>query len=281
MIQDNELGEDIIRADLLLTGGHSVSAQLHQDDPVLQQLLKVFDEDGVAAPPSFALQRVDGAGYVMLRSRDILTISIDRLLARSDCVRQTNSHLLIEDFLSPQSYRDLLDYTQQRQFDFTSTTITSQTGQNVVDPTRRISQVVYELPKFRALFWEKIYDRLPQVRQILGLDQFAVDHAECQLTAHGDGAFFRRHCDSDGQPNAMRTVSYVYYFFHEPKGFDGGALRLFANEDASHVDLTPLNNSIIFFSSNAPHEVLPVSVPSRKFADSRFTINGWIRRVAP
>lgn len=34
---------------------------------------------------------------------------------------------------------------------------------------------------------------------------------------------------------------------------------------------------IIFFLSRYMHEVLPVKCPSRNFADSRFTINGWIR----
>ncbi|MGB8690572.1 MAG: proline hydroxylase, partial [Microcoleus sp.] len=35
----------------------------------------------------------------------------------------------------------------------------------------------------------------------------------------------------------------------------------------------------VFFLSRYMHEVLPVSCPSKAFADSRFTINGWVRRT--
>ncbi|MBE9012911.1 2OG-Fe(II) oxygenase, partial [Pseudanabaenaceae cyanobacterium LEGE 13415] len=47
----------------------------------------------------------------------------------------------------------------------------------------------------------------------------------------------------------------------------------------SYQEIQPINNSIIFFPSHFLHEVLPVSCPSRQFADSRFTLNGWIRRA--
>jgi SM-20-related protein len=35
---------------------------------------------------------------------------------------------------------------------------------------------------------------------------------------------------------------------------------------------------LVVFPSRYLHEVLPVSCPSQTFADSRFTINGWVRR---
>jgi Rps23 Pro-64 3,4-dihydroxylase Tpa1-like proline 4-hydroxylase len=37
-------------------------------------------------------------------------------------------------------------------------------------------------------------------------------------------------------------------------------------------------DSIVFFPSSTEHEVLRVRVPSRAFADGRFTITGWIHR---
>jgi Rps23 Pro-64 3,4-dihydroxylase Tpa1-like proline 4-hydroxylase len=35
---------------------------------------------------------------------------------------------------------------------------------------------------------------------------------------------------------------------------------------------------LLLFPSTNDHEVLPVRVPTGAFADSRFTINGWIHR---
>ena len=39
------------------------------------------------------------------------------------------------------------------------------------------------------------------------------------------------------------------------------------------------NNSIVFFNSRCRHEVMPVICPSQAFENSRFTVNGWIRRL--
>jgi Rps23 Pro-64 3,4-dihydroxylase Tpa1-like proline 4-hydroxylase len=53
--------------------------------------------------------------------------------------------------------------------------------------------------------------------------------------------------------------------------------NFYVNAD-SYQAVEPRNNSIVFFLSRYLHEVLPVSCPSKAFADSRFTINGWVRR---
>jgi Rps23 Pro-64 3,4-dihydroxylase Tpa1-like proline 4-hydroxylase len=46
----------------------------------------------------------------------------------------------------------------------------------------------------------------------------------------------------------------------------------------SFKTIEPRNNSIVFFQSFYLHEVLPVSCPSKTFSDSRFTVNGWVRK---
>src|SRR5262249_19683336 len=46
--------------------------------------------------------------------------------------------------------------------------------------------------------------------------------------------------------------------------------------------ITPRQNTLVLFQSSYDHEVMPVRCPSRKFANSRFTVNGWIiREPAP
>jgi SM-20-related protein len=73
----------------------------------------------------------------------------------------------------------------------------------------------------------------------------------------------------------------VYYFFSEPKAFNGGALRLYAiggNSQQSFIDIEPERNSLLVFPSWAPHEVMPVHCPSGRFVDSRFAINCWLYR---
>ena len=57
------------------------------------------------------------------------------------------------------------------------------------------------------------------------------------------------------------------------------ALRLHVlskpDEKRKFVDIDPVHDSLVFFPSWLPHEVLPVSCPSRRFMDSRFAIHCW------
>lgn len=94
------------------------------------------------------------------------------------------------------------------------------------------------------------------------------------------------HNDNGSSETQNRELTYVYYFYREPKPFSGGELLLYDSkiennyyvQADSFKTVEPRNNSIVFFPSRYLHEVKLVSCPSKAFADSRFTINGWIRR---
>jgi Rps23 Pro-64 3,4-dihydroxylase Tpa1-like proline 4-hydroxylase len=75
----------------------------------------------------------------------------------------------------------------------------------------------------------------------------------------------------------------VYYFHAQPKAFSGGVLRLHSlasgkGDGGEHVDVEPVNDTLVFFPSWYPHEVLPVTCDSSRFEDSRFAINFWVHR---
>src|SRR5262249_43819742 len=105
-----------------------------------------------------------------------------------------------------------------------------------------------------------------------------------QLTASNDGDFFRPHNDNTQADAPSRAVTFVYFFHREPKRFAGGELLLYdwrlENDYPAPVALrktiSPEQNTIVFFSSECLHEVRRVTCPTRAFADSRFTLNGWI-----
>lgn len=120
---------------------------------------------------------------------------------------------------------------------------------------------------------------LPDMCGQLGTTRFEPRELEIELVAHCDGAFFREHQDRLGAPRLSRLISAVYYFHRLPKSFSGGALRIYpiagsksANE---FVEIEPINDTLVFFPSWFPHEVLPVNCPSGRFEDSRFAINCW------
>jgi Rps23 Pro-64 3,4-dihydroxylase Tpa1-like proline 4-hydroxylase len=122
----------------------------------------------------------------------------------------------------------------------------------------------------------------------LDIPAFTPASVEVQVTAHGDGHYFKLHNDSGSPDAATRGLSFVYYLFNEPKGFSGGELRLYdsivADGEARCGPLAetilPKNNSVLVFAPHCHREVLPVSVPSGRFRDGRFTVNGWLRRPA-
>ena len=109
---------------------------------------------------------------------------------------------------------------------------------------------------------------------------------ESQLTASNDGDYFRVHNDNSQANWPSREITYVYFFHREPRAFSGGELVLYNSCEDSGVPepvaarkrITPEQNTIVFFNSSVLHEVTPVRCPSQRFADSRFTLNGWLHR---
>ncbi|MGD1711784.1 2OG-Fe(II) oxygenase [Dapis sp. BLCC M172] len=142
-------------------------------------------------------------------------------------------------------------------------------------------------PELSALIQSKVLETLPEVLTKLNFRPFEISEIEVQLTAHNDGCYYKIHNDAGSEKTASRELTYVYYFYQEPKAFSGGELRIYDTElkgggaitHQNYKTITPANNSIVFFNSRCRHEVMPVVCPSKAFEHSRFTVNGWIRRL--
>ena len=189
---------------------------------------------------------------------------------------------MLRGFLDETTVAGLLDYALLRQADFAPTRL----GSKAVNPAVRVSTGLRELGGYRQILKTKILGSvLEQLVSRLQVPPFENPNLQTELVAHGDGAFYKRHIDTQTarykDVNQIRVLSAVYYFHAEPKAFSGGALRLYAIGDKdgeNFVDIEPLRNSLLVFPSWAPHEVMPVRCPSKQFIDSRFAINCWVRR---
>jgi Predicted proline hydroxylase len=189
-------------------------------------------------------------------------------------------YVQIDDFFSEEDYQKLLNLTLTNQNNFFSS--------EVINQESEYRQSYILLPEHFAELHELITHKLlttrPQVMEQLKIQMFLVAHLEIQITAHLHGGYYKIHQDVDGGKAANRKLTYVYYFYQEPQGFYGGDLRLYetliqgkaAIIQEKFTQIQPRNNSIIFFDSRCKHEVLPVYCPSQKFANGRFTLNGWI-----
>jgi Rps23 Pro-64 3,4-dihydroxylase Tpa1-like proline 4-hydroxylase len=153
-----------------------------------------------------------------------------------------------------------------------------------VNQTVRRARTLDGLGKLEAAFVERLKQQLQPALDKLGHKEFPLGRIEIQVTASNDGDYFRLHQDTG--PEDTREVSFVYFFHREPRRFSGGELRIYPTRvvdgrltpaDHAHT-LSPRQDTIVFFPSKNEHEVLPVRVPSKAFADSRFTVNGWIHR---
>jgi Rps23 Pro-64 3,4-dihydroxylase Tpa1-like proline 4-hydroxylase len=190
---------------------------------------------------------------------------------------------IFDEFLVVEELRGLLDYTLNNAANFRDTEVVGREGAGMFDPATRRSRVLYDLGLYQALFAQRLIAFLPHVLLRLGQPAFPVSQLEVQLTATNDAEFFRCHSDNDAHGVQGRSVTFVYFFHREPLAFSGGELRIFDTEVQDDRTLTtgpyrlvyPQQNQVVFFASWCRHEILPVACPSRDFADSRFTVNGW------
>ncbi|MEO0984572.1 MAG: 2OG-Fe(II) oxygenase [Cyanobacteria bacterium J06639_14] len=186
----------------------------------------------------------------------------------------------IDDFLSPEVHQRLIEHAIAEAAAFSATTTMTQ-----AEKYRR-SKVLFNFPEFADLVRAQIGDRLSDVLSTLNMEPFPLHHMEAQLTAHNDGDYYKLHNDGGGKPaTKTRVLTYVYYFYREPKPFSGGELVIydtklennrFVKAGDAYKIVEPRHNSVVFFPSRCLHEVLPIHCPSQAFADSRFTINGWL-----
>jgi len=190
-------------------------------------------------------------------------------------------YALIDDFLSPNQLSELLRYSIKKQPEFVPTTNSAN------DPNYRRSFYLSYFPEFSELMINLVRKITPQILTHLGINNFEIGQIESQMTAHNHGNYYKIHNDSGSPDTVTRTLTYVYYYYREPKAFTGGELVIYDSKiengfsvaAKSHKVIQPKNNTIVFFPSHCMHEVLPVSCPSEYFADSRFTINGWVRHT--
>src|SRR5262249_39125663 len=146
-------------------------------------------------------------------------------------------------------------------------------------PEHRTSLVLHDCPEVFPWFVEIVRQLLPVVCERLLIPPFYPTAVEAQLTAHGDGGFFKAHPDNGSYRLHRRAVSYAYYFSERDGRFAGGELVFHGDPlgGAPAATMSPRRNSIVFFPSGVLHEVRPVQA-APDFRACRFTINGWLSR---
>jgi len=192
--------------------------------------------------------------------------------------------VVLDEFLAPQELDELVNYALEHEAEFQSSAVVSPSGDpGVIDYDHRRSRVLMDLGKHEQIILERIRCVLPQVLDLIGIEEFPVTDVEAQITASNDGDFFGAHCDDAQETIASRRLTFVYFFHREPRQFEGGELRLHDSRGSerhlstgSYHTIVPQQNQIVFFPCSRLHEITPVECLSQAFVDSRFTLNGWL-----
>lgn len=281
-----------IKVKLLLAGGHEYTLYLKTNDPLLYTLMSTLatrsQQEKTASSHLFQISLNEGREAICFPSEYLIGLVTEPPIywQKSEVEKAqsldilTSQFVQIDNFFTKDETNRLLDYVLKNESEFVPTS----TSTNDLDYRR--SMIIYSFPEFSQLITKRIKAILPDVFRKVNLEPFPISEIETQLTSHNDGNYYKIHNDNGSTDTATREFTYVYYFYREPKAFSGGELLIYdskiennfyVNADTFHT-VEPRNNSIVFFLSRYLHEVLPVSCPSQSFADSRFTINGWVRR---
>ena len=195
--------------------------------------------------------------------------------------RRIAPHVVVPGLLGEAAVGRLLSHIEASEPKFEATRIGFAETARLAPEVRTSSKMRFG-GEAAAEFMAAVTTVVPSLLERLGMRPFTPSGYELELVAHGDGAFYRRHLDvhvGEQGPAHHRVLSAVYYFHRQPRAFSGGALRIFSFDLGASVDVEPIHDTLIAFATSAPHEVLPVAVPSRAFLDSRFAINCWVLKA--
>ncbi|MGG6281783.1 2OG-Fe(II) oxygenase [Leptolyngbya sp. AN03gr2] len=178
-------------------------------------------------------------------------------------------YVRLYSFLSLSERHELLQQTETLQGSFVSS-ITSTGAEDY-----RRSTVLYDTAAWRVLMEQKIRPLLFFIFDSLGLPSFEPEEFELQLTSHSEGGFYLWHTDNGTDNVKRRRLTFVYYFWNEPKSFAGGNLEIQTETGVEKIE--PINNSIVFFDSGLLHQVTLVQATTERQSHLRMTLNGWLR----
>jgi SM-20-related protein len=284
-----EISEKTIAVTLLLAGGHQRRVKLDAADTTLLSLLEVIAKRGDEKTKAtvFNLEMDDGGGSLFFAASDLIALSTSPPVSIDLQIENKKiefSRVIKENYFPSEVVAALLKHVERNSAKFKPSKVIDTIKAIDVRRKERRSLVLKDLADFESMFCERILSELPATLAALQIPSFRISEIELQITSHNDGHYFQRHRDS-GVTVCSRIVTFVYYFYNEPRAFEGGQLRLFngtlENESYScgevAVDLNPTSNTMVYFPSACYHEVLPVKCSSGKFRDSRFTVNGCVR----
>ena len=278
-----------VEIEITLTDGQTHSTKLPSDAPLLHELYVGLALNASGGQQSGTLVQFpieNGQAAISFMSTALLSIKtrpavlIQNPTEAAHSARANPKYVCIYDFLTPAENEALLQYALDSEADFEASSVYKERAERIVSEQDRLSRVLFAIKdsEWNSIIIERLKLHLPHIKASLGIADLGYRDLEIQLTASNDGDFFGAHLDATHvEEVSSRMLTFVYYFHRVPKRFFCGDLLFYGSNETVEA-VPPTNNSLIVFASNVMHEVDLVKCPSRSFADSRFTVNGWLRK---
>jgi SM-20-related protein len=207
---------------------------------------------------------------------------------------------IFDELLPTETLVQLLDHVISKQSEFVPSRVLNarDRGEGMVDTSVRQNLHLKGAGTVPVDVLDAIKRAAPALLADLEVDPICLEtaHFESEITATGDGGFFRAHVDNGHERLKDRLVTFVYFFSEFPRPFSGGELcverdwrsgnRIFFM-DGSLGDpgyppelvtvIDPRTNRLAMFRGDRIHEVRQVTADSTRFGASRFTVTGWVR----
>jgi SM-20-related protein len=272
---------------IVLINGQSYETTCRPGSPLLQQIVSILTHQNRSTFLHIEIGEAGGSRGLTIPVNAIVAVETNPAVAFDRWADpepiERAPYIRIPSFLTADENRHLLNYAVEQRANFVRSTL------DVETPDYRESLL---LPRFGDLGIDlegRIEEILPELFAHFQIEPPTQPSLETQFTTHNDGGYLKIHNDNGSAVTSSRVLTYVYYFFRQPAAFRGGQLRIYDSKIKdnfwvaadTYVDIEPENNMMLFFPSRLVHEVLPIACPSRKFADGRFTLNGWVKKQSP
>lgn len=271
----------------------------------LDQRLEATPDDGALLHRRLDLLRAIGDIPAALKAADhVLARHPDDTAARrvKDCLSgdgptaaDVTDHtgpvpfLQLHDIFAPSERAEIWDSITAPDHNGHPATVFDDTDQTIIAPDIRLAWRYRPQAALRARLLEQLSQMIDQHRAFdrLGLAPFHPTQIEMQITRYTEAGRYRIHRDSGaGAPG--RRLTFLYYFFRQPRRFTGGDLLLFDEpapsqplEPTKFTRLIPQDNSLLLFPSDRLHAVTVVEQASSDPLDGRWSVNGWLHADKP
>ena len=188
--------------------------------------------------------------------------------------------VLKPQFLASNELLDLQNYIRDRAW---GSHKRSTVNAGEYDPQKRQSYDL-DVPNWlRERFLNYILTNATDLLRVLNLKTKEVGKIDVSLRAYSDGHFFRIHTDRNS--GVHRLLSMAFFFYFEPKQFDGGDLLVFDTDlSALHVRefshgftrISATQNTLVIFPSASYHAVSKIQSNAEGYGHCRFAVNAHV-----